>query len=43
MALDLKENPLPWPNDAKCAVAIPRILKMYRHCDIKQTFFYPAG
>ena len=77
MALNLIENPVPWPNGAKCAVAItfdidtdsmlhlhypdkaedmvaafsylqydevaiPRILKMYRHFDIKQTFFYPA-
>ncbi|RFU66621.1 polysaccharide deacetylase family protein [Peribacillus glennii] len=71
------ENPIPWPNGAKCAVAItfdmdtdsilhlahpdtadtristtswlkydeiaiPRILKMYKKYDIKQTFFVPA-
>ena len=77
MSLSLIENPVPWPNGAKCAVAItfdidtdsmlhlhypdkaqdmiaaysflqydeiaiPRILKVYRHFDIKQTFFYPA-
>lgn len=77
MALELIDNPVPWPDGAKCAVAItfdidtdsalhlaypdraeqmlsalsfyrydeiaiPRILKVYRHFDIKQTFFYPA-
>ena len=77
MTLKLIDNPVPWPNGARCAVAItfdidtdsmlhlhypdraehmlaalsyykydeiaiPRILKMYRHFGIKQTFFYPA-
>lgn len=71
------DNPVPWPNGARCAVAItfdidtdsflhlehpdaapdmlsslswlkydevavPRILDVYRHYGIKQTFFYPA-
>ena len=77
MALKLIDNPVPWPNGARCAVAItfdidtdsilhldfpdkaeqmlsamsflkydevaiPRILKVYRHFGIEQTFFYPA-
>lgn len=77
MSLALIENPVPWPDGARCAVAItfdidtdsilhlehpdkaeqmlaaasflkydevavPRILKMYRHFGLKQTFFYPA-
>ncbi len=77
MGLNLIENPVPWPDGARCAVAItfdidtdsilhlefpdraeqmlsamsflkydevaiPRILKVYRHYGIKQTFFYPA-
>lgn len=77
MTLKLIENPVPWPDGARCAVAItfdidtdsslhldfpdraaemlsalsfvkydevaiPRILKVFRHFGIKQTFFYPA-
>ena len=77
MTLKLIENPVPWPDGARCAVAItfdidtdsilhldfpdkaenmlsansflkydevaiPRILKVYAHYGIKQTFFYPA-
>ena len=71
------ENPVPWPNGAKCAasftfdidtdsflhvmfgdsmpdkvattswtrydeIAVPRLLKIFREYDLKQTFFYPA-
>ena len=77
MTLKLIDNPVPWPDGARCAVAItfdidtdsilhldfpdkaenmlsansflkydevaiPRILKVYAHYGIKQTFFYPA-
>ena len=77
MTLELIKDPVPWPNGARCAVAItfdidtdsilhleypdrakdliatnswlkydeiaiPRILDIYRHFDIKQTFYYPA-
>ena len=71
------ENPVPWPNGAKCAaaitfdidtdsflhldygervpdmvsstswlrydeIAVPRLLKIFREYDLRQTFFYPA-
>ena len=77
MTLELIKDPVPWPNGARCAVAItfdidtdsilhleypdrakdliasnswlkydeiaiPRILDIYRHFGLKQTFYYPA-
>lgn len=75
--LQLIENPVPWPNGAKCAVsmtfdidtdsflhleykdrvpdmvattswlrydevAVPRLLRIFKHFGVKQTFFFPA-